>query len=77
MERHPLSLNRSKITKEDLKPITGYRKPLTIQDLKDDLNYLPIPEDTLQLQVDMLNVYQGTVALGSFPEDYQEKRLEG
>jgi len=47
--------------------------PLTKADLKDDLNYFAIPEDTLQLQVDTLNVYQNLVALDSFPIEYQRK----
>ena len=51
--------------------INSTRTPLTKQDLKDDLNYLPISEDELQLQVDALNVYQGLVGLETFSEDYQ------
>lgn len=54
-------------------PQNIFRKPLTKQDLMDNLNYLPIPEDTLQLQVDTLNVYQGLVPMESFSPDYQEK----
>jgi len=47
------------------------RVPLTKADLNDDTNYLPIPDDTLQLQVDMLNVVENRVPLDSFPPDYQ------
>ena len=47
--------------------------PLTKADLDDDTNYLPIPQDTLQLQVDMLNVVENRVPLDSFPLDYQVK----
>jgi len=49
------------------------QKPLTEADLNDDLATLEIPPDTLQLQVDMLNVVQGLVNIDTFPPDYQEK----
>jgi len=55
------------------RPLNTSRPPLTKADLKDDLNYFAIPEDTLQLQVDTLNVYQNLVALDSFPEEYQRR----
>jgi len=54
-------------------PINTSQAPLTKADLADDLNYFAIPEDTLQLQVDTLNVYQNLVALDSFPPEYQRK----
>ena len=47
--------------------------PLTISDLMDGLNYLPIPEDILQLQVDTLNVYEGRVSIDTFPLEYQQR----
>ena len=46
--------------------------PLTIADLNDDASYLPIPEATLQLQVDTLNVIEGRLPLSSFPPERQE-----
>jgi len=49
------------------------QKPLTEADLDDGLATLEIPPDTLQLQVDMLNVVQGLVNIDTFPPDYQEK----
>jgi len=52
---------------------SNQKTPLTIADLDDDQNYLPIPEDTLQLQVDTLNVCEKRVALSSFSEEYQQK----
>lgn len=54
---------------QDLSP----NRPLTIADLMDDTNYLPISQDILQLQVDMLNVYEGRVAIETFPSEYQER----
>jgi hypothetical protein len=49
--------------------------PLPI--MSKDLNFnpfpLPIPPDVLQLQTDTINVLNGSVALGSFSSDYQEK----
>ena len=47
--------------------------PLTIENLMDDQNYLPISEDVLQLQVDTLNVYEGRVDINTFPLEYQAK----
>jgi hypothetical protein len=52
------------------------RQPLTEEDLNDDLNVLPIPDDVLQLQVDALNVLENRVDINDFPEDYQEKIKE-
>lgn len=51
-------------------------QPLTKSDLDDDLNYLPIDADTLQLQVDTLNVLEGRVSQDSFSEEYQRKILD-
>lgn len=48
---------------------------ITVDDLKDDANYLPIPPDTLQLQADTLNVIQGNVSINNFPPEYQQKIL--
>ena len=47
-------------------------QPLTKADLDDDTNYLPIADDTLQLQVDMLNVVEGRVPITNFDAEYQE-----
>lgn len=51
-------------------------QPLT----KDELDYnpypLPIPEDTLQLEVDTINVLEGRVDINTFPPAYQEKIRE-
>jgi len=57
-----------------VKPLQFFKQQsLTEADLDDNLNPLPIPEDTLQLQVDMLNVIAGVVELKTFPHDYQER----
>ena len=50
-------------------------RPYTIADLKDDTNYLPIPTDTLQLQVDCLNVIENRVPIENFTPDYQQQIL--
>ena len=47
--------------------------PLTQNDLNDDMRYLPIPEDELQLQVDTLNVMENRVSIDTFPLEYQNK----
>ena len=47
--------------------------PLTPDDLEDDTNIFPIPEDVLQLQTDVLNVEQGRVDINTFSLDYQQK----
>ena len=52
------------------------KPPLTIADLKDDQNYLVIPPDVLQLQVDMLNVVEGRVPLSTFPLEYQGRIMD-
>lgn len=52
------------------------KPPLTITDLDDDTNYLPIPQDVLQLQVDTLNVLEGRVALSTFSQEYQQKMMD-
>jgi hypothetical protein len=55
-------------------PIISNRPPLlTIEDLNDDLNYLPIPQDILQLQVDTLNVYENRISIDTFPPEYQQR----
>lgn len=49
------------------------KEPLTIADLLDDSNVLPIAQYTLQLQLDTLNVVENRVPLDSFtPERQQE-----
>jgi len=47
--------------------------PLTPADLRDDLNYLIIPDDELQLQADTLNVLEGRVDINTFDAEYQER----
>ena len=46
--------------------------PYTIADLKDDINYLEIPETVLQLQVDALNVLENRVSIDSFTPERQQ-----
>ena len=55
--------------------VSNHKVPLTKDDLRDGSNALPIPESTLQLQVDTLNVIEGRVSLSTFPEDYRKKIL--
>ena len=57
----------------NLPPEFDPKLPYTVADLDDDLNYLPIDADTLQLQVDTLNVYENRVSIDTFPPDYQQK----
>ena len=47
--------------------------PITVADLGDGAAYLPIPSDTLQLQVDTLNVLENRVPLSSFSSERQEQ----
>lgn len=47
--------------------------PYTIADLQDDSSYLPIPLDTLQLQVDCLNVEEGRLSISSFSPERQQQ----
>jgi len=47
--------------------------PLTEGDLDDDTNTFALSSDTLQLQVDVLNVTSGRVDINTFPPDYQIK----
>ena len=47
--------------------------PYEQKDLNDDLTEFVIPEGTLKLQVDALNVLEGRVEISTFPLDYQEK----
>ena len=42
-----------------------------IADLVDDQNYLVIPQETLQLQVDTLNVLERRLALDTFSPERQ------
>ena len=51
------------------------RRPYTIADLLDDVTYLPIPKDTLQLQVDCLNVLENRVQIETFDPEYQQQIL--
>ena len=55
----------------DLNP----NRPYTIADLLDDANYLPIPNDILQLQVDCLNVLENRVQIETFEPEYQQQIL--
>jgi hypothetical protein len=59
----------------DLPPDLNPNQPLTKDNLRDDVNYLPIAEDTLQLQVDTLNVLYGYVAIESFTPE-RRKQIE-
>lgn len=56
----------------NLPPDLDPKRPLVIADLMDDSNYFPIPDDTLQLQVDTLNVLEDRVAIETFPPERQE-----
>jgi len=51
----------------DLDPM----RPYTIADLVDDQSYLIIPEETLQLQADTLNVLEKRVPIETFPIERQ------
>jgi hypothetical protein len=57
---------------ENLPPEFNPKRPYTIADLQDGTSYLVIPEDTLQLQVDTLNVYEGRVSIETFDPERQE-----
>lgn len=46
---------------------------ITVDDLRDDANYLVIPEDTLQLQADTLNVLEGRLDISSFSQERQQQ----
>jgi len=48
-------------------------QPITVADLYDDVNYLKIPEDTLQLQADTMNVMEGRVPLSNFSTERQQQ----
>ncbi len=50
--------------------------PITIDDLKDDSNYLIVPDTTLQLQADTINVLENRVALFSFSPERQQQILD-
>lgn len=49
------------------------KTPLTLDDLDDDSNVLPIPQDTLQLQLDTLNVVEDRVPLSNFSAERQQQ----
>lgn len=49
------------------------KPPLTIDDLKDDTNVLPIAEYTYQLQTDTVNVVENRVPLSSFSLERQQQ----
>ena len=49
------------------------KRPYTTADLKDDINYLVIPEETLQLQCDVLNVVEQRVDISTFSPERQEE----
>lgn len=46
---------------------------ITIEDLKDNASFLIIPEDTLQLQADTINVFEGRIDISSFSPERQEQ----
>ena len=60
----------------NLQSDTNQKPLLTIADLYDDANYLVIPTDILQLQVDTLNVLQGNLSISTFPTEYQQKIMD-
>lgn len=47
--------------------------PITIADLDDDATYLVIPNDTLQLQADTINVVEGRLPISDFSPERQEQ----
>jgi len=50
--------------------------PLTIMDLNDGSNVLPIAQYTLQLQVDTLNVVEKRIPLSSFSPERQQQIID-
>jgi hypothetical protein len=50
--------------------------PITIDDLKDDSNYLIVPDTTLQLQADTINVLENRVSLSTFSSERQQQILD-
>ena len=46
---------------------------ITIDDLRDHAEYLPIPEYTLQLQADTLNVLENKLDISSFSPERQQQ----
>ena len=60
---------------EDQTPVIDPNRPYTIADLLDDTNYLPIPQNILQLQVDCLNVLENRVQIETFDPEYQQQIL--
>ena len=56
---------------DSLPPNLDPRRPYVIADLVDDQNYLVIPEETLQLQVDTLNVLEKRVDITTFTPERQ------
>ena len=52
---------------------SSQRLKLTLADLDDDLNVLPIPLEIFQIELDTLNVLEGRVDINDFPPDYQEE----
>ena len=51
------------------------KTPITTADLKDDANYLIIPQDTLQLQADTINMIEGRLPPSSFTPERQQQIL--
>jgi len=58
---------------ENPQPIFYQKAPITVDDLKDDANYLPIPDDILQLQADVVNVIESRVPLSTFSPERQQQ----
>ena len=56
---------------DSLPPNLDPKRPYTIADLVDDENYLIIPQETLQLQVDTLNVLEKRVPIDTFSPERQ------
>jgi len=54
-------------------PIPDTGQPITKEDLSFNPYPLEIPPDTLQLEVDCINVLEARVDINTFPPDYQQK----
>ena len=51
--------------------------PLTTEQIGRNPQIVPIlPDDTLQLATDMINVYEGRIPIETFPPDYQKKIMD-
>ena len=50
--------------------------PITIDDLKDDSSYFEIPDYTLQLQADTINVLENRLPITSFDPERQKQIMD-